>query len=56
MGLLRREEPDAFNQSSNDLVNRRNFDRSIANAPDALVVDDLVAEYDAIHDLCPQLS
>src|SRR2546422_8937050 len=55
-GLFRREKPNALNQSSNDLVNRRNFDRSIANAPDALVVDDFVAEHDPIHDLCPQVG
>jgi hypothetical protein len=29
-------------------------DRSVANTPDALVVDDPVPEYDAIHDLRPQ--
>jgi len=33
-----------------------NFDRSIANAPYALMIDDLVSEQDAIHDLCPQLG
>src|SRR4029077_4357686 len=50
-GSCRREEPHCCNQFSNDFVDCSDFNRSIANAPHTLVIDDPIAEHHAVHDL-----